>query len=75
MKNVKNQLTFVFALLMIASLVTEGDFFSPPIPGKRETMRPRICRAARSLGCKNIVEQGLADDIPLEERKAAGTRD
>ena len=34
MKNVKNQLTVVFALLMIASLVTEGDFFSSPIPGK-----------------------------------------
>ena len=29
MKNVKNQLTVVFALLMIASLVTEGDFISP----------------------------------------------
>ena len=29
MKNVKNQLTVVFALLTIASLVTEGDFISP----------------------------------------------
>ena len=38
-------------------------------------MRPRICRAARSLGRKNILEQGIADDVPLEERKAAGTSD
>ncbi|KAM7425683.1 hypothetical protein ABFA07_010733 [Porites harrisoni] len=73
MKNVKNQLTVVFALLMIASLVTEGDFSYSPLSGKRETMR--ICRAARSLGCKNIVEQGIADDVPLEERKATGTND
>ena len=34
MKNVKNQLTVVFALLMIASLVTEGDFFYSPLSGK-----------------------------------------
>ena len=33
---------------------------------KRETMR--ICRAARSLGCKNM-EQGVADN-PVEEGRA-----
>ena len=35
MKNVKNQLTVVFALLMIASLVTEGDFISPLNPSEK----------------------------------------
>ncbi|KAM7439976.1 hypothetical protein ABFA07_010730 [Porites harrisoni] len=63
----KSQFIFAFAaLLMIASLIMEGDCWAPPINVGKRTMQ--ICRAARSLGCKNI-EQEVADD-PMKEGKA-----
>ncbi|CAH3029831.1 unnamed protein product [Porites evermanni] len=58
----KCQFIFAFAaLLMIASLIIEGDCFDTMLKGK-------ICRAARSLGCRNI-EQEVADD-PMKEGRA-----
>ncbi|CAH3029830.1 unnamed protein product [Porites evermanni] len=66
----KSQFIFAFAaLLMIASLILEGDCFTGPVQGKR-TMQ--ICRAARSLGCRNI-EQEEADD-PMKEGRTRRER-
>ncbi|CAH3131367.1 unnamed protein product [Porites lobata] len=64
----KSQFTFAFAaLLMIASFIMEGDCFGGPIRNNRGNRTMQICRAARSLGCRNI-EQEVADDPMKEER-------